>query len=289
MDIDESKTFQVCNPYKKIIYEGAIYHIIQRAPGKDILFVEDNDYRYFLHLLKETKKKFSLLIYCFCLMTNHLHLLLKIKEANLSEGMKSLFTEYALYFNAKYKRKGHVFYGNYRAFLCLDDRYLMAASVYIHLNPYKADLVSNPMDYKWSSLGAYYNLPKNTFLDYKHVLNILNDDIKKASLTYMDIVKQGEPLDFKSVIEDSRFLDKFSFVFFSKMRGLFLTQDKNVYGYKAQECFNRIKGKKRLRNPEDIKARKYLIEQLKSRGYTVKDIASMLGLSRQSIYVALEA
>jgi len=289
MNIDENKTFQVSNPYKKTIYEGAIYHIIQRAPGKDILFVEDNDYLYFLHLLKETRRKFSFSVYCFCLMPNHLHILLKIKKINLSEGMKSLFTKYALYFNAKYKRKGHVFYGNYRAFLCLDDRYLIAASVYIHLNPYKANLVKDPVDYKWSSISAYYNLPANIFLDYRYVLNVLNDDVKKASLSYMNIVMQGKPLDFKNVIEDSRFLGKFSLVFLNRIKDFFPGQNENAYDYEIQRYFERVKDKKRLKDPQDIKARKYLIEQLKSRGYMVKDIASMLGLSRQSIYDTLEA
>ena len=289
MNIGKDNILRTYNPYKKIVYKGAIYHIIQRAPGKDILFVEENDYLYFLHLLKEIQKEFSFSVYCFCLMPNHLHILMKINELNLSLGMKSLFTKYAIYFNTKYKRKGHVFYGNYRAFLCSDDRYLIAASVYIHLNPYKANLVNDPMDYKWSSISAYYSLPTRTFLDYKYVLNILSNNIKKASLSYMDIVRQGKPLDFKSVIEDSRFLGKFSLVFLDKIRDFFSGQDKNTYDYDIQRYFEQVKNKKRLKDPEDIKARKYLIEQLKSRGYTIKDIASMLSLSRQSIYDALEA
>ena len=115
----------------KVIPAGSIVHIIQRAPGKESLFVEDNDYIHFLHLLKKTAKKYSLAVICFALMPNHFHLLIKFREENASYAIKNLCERYAMYFNTKYERKGHVFYGAFRARLCLDESYLLIASLYI--------------------------------------------------------------------------------------------------------------------------------------------------------------
>ncbi|RKY45210.1 MAG: hypothetical protein DRP81_04425 [Candidatus Omnitrophota bacterium] len=283
----EKEVLKIFNPYKKVIYEGGIYHVIQRAPGKDVLFLEDKDYLYFLHLLKETKIKFSLDIFCFCLMLNHLHLLLKINKANLSEAMKSLFTRYALYFNSKYQRKGHVFYGNYRASLCLDENYLISASVYIHLNPSKAGLVKSPLDYRWSSLKAYLQLPRNTFLDYKYILSILGQELKRASLVYLQILGVSEDLEFKNILEDRKLLEKFTFKFISKIKKI-LNKKPNIED-EISKYFELIENKRRLKKPQYLQARKYLIEQLRSRGYTIKEIAEMLNISRQSIYTTLNS
>ncbi len=285
MDPQEKNSAHVSNPYQKIICAGYVYHIVQRATGKDILFLENRDYLYFLHILKETKLRFSFDIYCFCLMPNHLHLLVKINSANLSEGMKSLFTKYALYFNSKYKRKGHVFYSNYKAFLCLDDNYLITVSVYIHLNPYKARLVNPLVDYRWSSLSAYSKLPKNTFINYEYVLGLLSCDLRKASLMYEEIMDKAYKLNINSVIEDNRATEKFSLMLFGKIRN-FLKVKKDSLNDIAVDI-ERVMSKKRLKHPHEFQARRYLIEQLKSRGYSIKDIACILNVSRQSIYNTL--
>jgi len=273
------------NPYQKVIYKDAIYHIVQRAPGKDLLFVESKDYLYFIHLLKESKAKFCFDVYSFCLMPNHLHLLLKINNENLSEGMRWLFMKYALYFNNKYKRKGHVFYGNYRAFLCLDEDYLLTASVYIHLNPYKAKLVSYPSFYRWSSLSAYLKIPPNTFINYRYILDILHNDLSKASWIYSKILEDSKELNFKNIIEDIRAVGKFSFHFLKRVRMVFQKNkiQRNGIEFKIEE----FKDKRRLRKPKEVKARRYLIEQLRSRGYTIGEIAEMLSLSRQTVYSTL--
>lgn len=283
----ENKGNKMSNPYQKVIYAGAIYHVIQRAPGKDVLFLEDKDFLYFVYLLKEIKDKFALDVFCFCLMSNHLHVLLRINKANLPDAMKSLFSRYAIYFNLKYQRKGHVFYGNYKAFLCLDDRYLITASVYIHLNPYKVKLVSNPGDYRWSSLGAYINRPQKTFLDYQYVLKILSENLEKASLSYEKILSDGGGIDFKNIIEDPRSMEKFSLKLLKKIKSFLSLKKKDIYDLELENHISQFKDKRRLRKVEDLAARKYLIEQLKAREYNIKEIAQMLNLSRQSIHAIL--
>ena len=88
-----------------------------------------------LGLLKEISGKHALTVLSFCLMPNHVHLLLKTGEKNLDQAMRDLFSRYATWFNRKYERKGHLFGGPYRQAVCLDDAYLLAVSIYIHLNP----------------------------------------------------------------------------------------------------------------------------------------------------------
>ena len=157
----------------RVIYPGAVYHLIQRAPGEEIIFKEEADYLHMLSLLKETATKFRWDVFSFVLMPNHVHFLIRILEENLSQGAKYLFQSYALYFNEKYGRKGPVFCRPYRAFLCGKERYLLAISLYIHLNPYKAGLVSNPWDYQWSSLNLFVeNRNYKTFVDYKFILSL---------------------------------------------------------------------------------------------------------------------
>ena len=112
---------------------GLVSHITQRAAGKEPLFLEDADRLYMLGLLKDISHKQSINVYAFCLMGNHVHILLSNQEENLYDAMRDLFSRYAMWFNKKYERKGHLFGGPYRQAVCLDDGYLVTASVYIHL------------------------------------------------------------------------------------------------------------------------------------------------------------
>ena len=87
-----------------------------------------------LSAMKKITQKRSLDIYAFCLMPNHIHLLVSPREDELQESMRDLFSRYAMIFNRKYERKGHLFGGPYRQAVCLDDTYLLAASLYIHIS-----------------------------------------------------------------------------------------------------------------------------------------------------------
>ena len=121
----------------KVDEPGFVSHITQRAAGGEPLFVEENDYLTMLGLLKESSQKFQICYYALCLMPNHIHILLDPQERNLAEAMQSIFSRYAARFNRKYERRGHLFGGPYRQSICLDNTYLLTASVYIHLNPVK--------------------------------------------------------------------------------------------------------------------------------------------------------
>jgi len=106
---------------RKLNIPDLVSHITQRAAGKEPLFLEDNDYLFMMGLLKEIAQNYSLSIYAFCLMPNHVHILLSPREENLFDAMRDLFSRYAMRFNKKYERKGHLFGGPYRQALCFDD------------------------------------------------------------------------------------------------------------------------------------------------------------------------
>ena len=99
-----------------------ISHITQRAAGKEPLFLEDDDYLFMITLLKEISQDYALRMYGFCLMPNHIHLLVSPQESNLYDSMRSMFSRYAMWFNRKYERKGHLFGGPYRQAVCLPAR-----------------------------------------------------------------------------------------------------------------------------------------------------------------------
>jgi putative transposase len=170
----------------RLVLENHKYHIVQRAPGDEPLFCEEADYVTFMKLMIWAIKKFEIILYAYALIPNHLHILCEIKQPNLSEAMQTLFRAYAMYFNKKYERIGHVFSGRFRSFVCLDDNYFYHVSRYIHLNPYRAGLASRPEDYVWTSLNAYLDPMRHSCVDPAPVLEMLDKDHLKASRLYRE-------------------------------------------------------------------------------------------------------
>nr|MBU1328375.1 transposase [Candidatus Omnitrophota bacterium] len=268
----------------KYCFEGAISHITQHASGTEPLFLEDADYLYMLHLIKEVLCKFKCNVLSFVLMSNHLHLLLKFLGSNMSDIMKKLLQRYAVYFNKKYQRKGHVFCGAYRSALCFDDSYLLASSLYIHVNPAKAELANNPVDYRWSSCALFLDdAEKETFVDYKFILEILDNDICRAKMKYRNLLKGFNVGRISNVFEKPDALDAMARMLREKNKEWRI--ERNLPDdYDIEKRIEQLRKKGRLTNPQEIKARMFLIEQLKSRGFHVSEIAEKLNLTRQAIY-----
>jgi putative transposase len=139
----------------RVWFPGAIYHITSRGNRKAVIFYSKKDYEKYLSLLEETREKYPFILHAYCLMPNHIHLLLETIDTHIKEIMKMLHSNYAIYFNKRYDLVGHVFQGRYGAKLidCVD--YFSEASRYIHLNPVEASLASSPEQYQWSSYSAY--------------------------------------------------------------------------------------------------------------------------------------
>ncbi|MFH1504549.1 MAG: transposase [Candidatus Omnitrophota bacterium] len=283
--LEENRVERVFRINNKIIIEGGVYHITQRAPGREKLFVEERDYLYFLHLFKEVSSKYILDIYSFVLMPNHLHILLKINEKNLSQAMKLLYQRYALYFNLKYQRKGHVFSGTYRTSLCNSDRYMLAISAYIHLNPVKAGIVEKAGDYRWSSIKLYLEENKSKFVKPDFILDLLSGDKDKAKEYYKNLIKAGCKFKYKNCFKDKRWLISFMEGFRKKLSQFPAIKSKEIREFlDLEKRIDSIKDVKRIRDPQKAEAKKYLIQQLLSCNYSIEDIANRLGITRQTVY-----
>lgn len=132
--------------------KGVIYHVYNRGNGKQNIFNEENDYRYYLNKLKENLKKHNVSLVCYVLMPNHIHLVVKQEtEKPIYKLISSLHTSYSIYFNKKYNHSGHLFQDRFKQVVIDSDEQLYYLSKYIHLNPITAGLAHEPWKYFWSS------------------------------------------------------------------------------------------------------------------------------------------
>lgn len=139
---------------RRVLYKNAIYHVYSRGNSKRDIFKSQDDFNMFLKICSNTFKKLPFDCLCYCLMNNHYHLLLQTPDANLPDIMRFINQKYAIYFNRKYMDVGYLFQSRYKAKLVASESYLKQLVSYIHLNPIKAKLVSNPIDWQWSSYAV---------------------------------------------------------------------------------------------------------------------------------------
>ena len=131
---------------------GIPWHIIQRGNNRSACFYTDEDYHRYLDTLKEQADKHGCLIHAYVLMTNHVHLLITPeKKDSASLLMKHLGQRYVQYVNRTYKRSGTLWEGRFRSCITQNEAYVLACYRYIELNPVRANMVSHPGDYFWSS------------------------------------------------------------------------------------------------------------------------------------------
>jgi len=136
----------------RLLLDNVCYHIITRGNHKQSIFKERQDYKEYLDRLRRYKKKYLLLLYAYCLMPNHIHLLGEIKKtSDLSRFMSSLQRSYTAYFNEKYSTVGQLWQGRFKSKVITKDTYLVDCISYIESNPVKANLVTGIQGYKWSS------------------------------------------------------------------------------------------------------------------------------------------
>ena len=131
------------------------YHIMMRGNNKEKIFARDDLKSYFLDCLTEQYEEGLLDIAAYCIMNNHVHLVIKANFGNLSKALKTINTKYAMRFNYLNDRVGHVFQGRYKSEIIGNDIYLLNVIRYVHNNPIKAKLVKELHSYKWSSFNDY--------------------------------------------------------------------------------------------------------------------------------------
>ncbi len=179
----------------RVYSDIGIYHIMFRGVNKQNIFEEDFDFRVMLDYIKELKKKFSFEILAYCFMTNHVHLILKEKNmGDISLIMKNLLTKYAIYFNVKYDRRGHLYEGRYKSKPISSNDYLFASIRYVHQNPIKAFVVEKMDDYNWSSYNEYIK-NYDGLADKEFVLSII--DLNQFKSMHSDMSDAYDPFDKK--------------------------------------------------------------------------------------------
>ncbi|MCD6578298.1 transposase, partial [bacterium] len=139
----------------RIDVENYWYHVISRGQRKNPLFFSNEDMQQYLLILADLLLKFDIILGAFCIMRNHVHLLLFRRNDSLYSFMHLLNTRYANYFNKKYKLVGHVFQGRFLSKIVLDARYLNYLVYYIHKNPQKAGIIKEGEIYQYSSEKFY--------------------------------------------------------------------------------------------------------------------------------------
>ena len=144
----------------RIEYGDACYHVMNRGRARQKIFHGDAYYDAFLLALEEAHTRFGVQFLCYCLMSNHYHLLVKTPEANLGRAMRHINGVYTQRYNRLRKRDGALFRGRYNAIVVEEGAYQLHLSRYIHSNPLDARLVSTLEDYPWSSYPSYIGKAK---------------------------------------------------------------------------------------------------------------------------------
>ena len=140
------------------------------------IFLDDVDYRQFVHLLGDVLDRFAIECWNYCVMPNHYHITLQPREPNLSEAMRQLNSRYAQWWNKRQGRVGHVFQGRFKDQIVDGTAYLLALSKYVVLNPVRAGLVERPEQWRWSSYAATMGLSSTpSFLSAVSTLRLFGD------------------------------------------------------------------------------------------------------------------
>lgn len=253
------------NPRK--ISKSSIYHVMVRGNERKNIFEDDDDKLKLIDLLKEKSKKGKFSIYAYCLMDNHVHLIIYEKKDKISKIMQRINTSYAYYYNRKYKRVGHVFQDRFKSEVIEDERYLLSAIKYVHNNPIKANITQSIEEYKWSSYKTYLT-SKNKFVDSGYILSIFSDNRDIALEKFIEFSSDYGFENFIDIDETSN----------NKMSDI--EAYKFINEYLSQSKFLMTNYKRRI----SIEQKHMLIKELKKiPELSIRQIAQMLGISKSAV------
>ena len=176
----------------RIEFPGALYHVTSRGNARQRVFRDDEDRKTFLATLAWVVARFGWRCHAYCLMDNHVHLLIETPQPNLSRGMRQLNGVYTQRFNRRHRKVGHLFQGRFKAILVEKEGYLLELARYIVLNPVRAKMVKMPERYPWSSYRAMVGFtPVSPALATDWILNQFADTRAIARRRYAKFVHGG--------------------------------------------------------------------------------------------------
>lgn len=231
--------------------KSGIYHIIIRGIGQQNIFEDDGDRIRFIETLKRYKTELGFEMNAYCLMRNHVHILLKDDKQQLDLIMKKIAGSYAVYFNWKYDRVGHLFQDRFKSEPVEDHSYFLTVLRYIHRNPQKA-MIADMKEYDWSSYQDY--IDETGLTDVKLALELLGG--RKAFELFMTANEENQCLD--------------------------ITDKKQLSDKKAIDITRKISKVKNIQQIQsfDREQRDSVLRQLKGAGLSIRQIERITGISR---------
>ena len=240
--------------------ESGIYHVILRGINRQDIFEEDGDKDRFIKTIKYYKSISKYKIFAYCLMSNHIHLLIKEETEAISLFMQRISVSYVLWYNSKYERCGHFFQERFKSEPIENDNYFFTVLRYIHQNPLKAGLVKKVADWKWSSYNEYFE--KGTVTDTDYSLSMFSEDRNKALLQFESF--SNEANDDKCLEYEEKYK-----VTDDEIRSYFI-----ILGIKSMSELQQ--SEKSIRND--------LIKKIKAvKGVTLGQLARITGISKSVI------
>jgi putative transposase len=177
---------------------------VHRGHNKQDVFHRPADYERYLSTLQEFRQKYAVKLYAYCLMTNHVHLLLApASETGIAQLMKRVAGRYTRYYNRRAARSGTLWEGRYRSSLVERDRYLLACCRYIELNPVRAGLVVDPRQYAWSSCAHRFSGDAEGWIDPDPCYTAMGSTPEERRATYAAYLETGVPEEQRKFIRES--------------------------------------------------------------------------------------
>lgn len=255
---------------RRIKSQSGYYHVMLRGNEKKNIFNDEGDKKRFIKILGEKKENGEFYLPAFCLMSNHVHLMIKEGSEDLSNSIKRIGVSYVSYFNNKYDRVGHLFYDRFRSEPVENESYVIALVRYIHKNPVKAGIVKSAIEYRWSSYNCY--------------LNYLNQKDKECKIVDADLILDmlsENKVKAVKILKD--FMDK------SDEKDIFIDIDEKIDMDMAKELFYNMGYSMGIVNIEDPTIRRSrewsnLIKKFKKEtGLSIRDIAFITGISSYAV------
>ena len=255
--------------YPRKYSKTGIYHIMLRGNERKDIFIDEEDKGKFIKIVFKKKADDAFKLYAFCIMDNHVHLVIKEQNEPISRIVKKITTSYAYYFNAKYKRVGHLFQDRYKSETIEDEPYLLSVIRYVHNNPEKADITKKEK-YKWSSYSNYIDILNHhrEIPEIKEILELFSSDIEKALKEFIHYSNKYEEKNFLEMKETIK----------SEI------DEENVNEYINGYLKSKNLKKEDLKRREHNKQKEDLIQQLKKRSNLSKrKIAILIGVNRETV------
>jgi REP element-mobilizing transposase RayT len=246
-----------------------------RGNERKEIFYDVEDRIRFLSTLTKMKEDSNYQIFAYCLMNNHVHLLMREGKDNIQRSMKRICVSYVYYFNNKYQRIGHLFQDRFRSEAVEEEAYLLAAARYIHNNPVKAGIVAKAEEFEWSSHTEYINKNecKEGLIERGFLLSLLSDREEQSIELYKEYTNQSASDEFIEY-EENPAKNKLD----AGIKSNITDEISKVLGKRGHslESFKSC-GDKKLRNDliRDIK---------KTTGASVRELSRLLGISKDIIF-----